>query len=274
MDADERIRAVLPWAFMVTIAGLVFGICGDWPYLVEEHRRLKVWQWLPMWLGDLSALFWFISAIVSPSESPRYRGGSGMDSGRYRRRRAFLVSMAAAIAIDFTHTAHLHWQEYSDFTKADVTKGKVTNVQVYEGNDTTRYYVRVRFRDRANGIHEEEVRVQKKNSQRLPANARMALAIGQVPISVRVSFDPSLPSRCWLTDAGYDDGDRVYVMSYLVLWFQIIAMFNSAAFLREYHRRGEDPWWEVFQRPLPLMVTSACFFAFGLIEWLGGNLRP
>ncbi len=265
---------MLPWVFIATVAGLVFGIWGDWPYLVEEHRRLMVWQWLPMWLGDLSALFWFVSAIVSRSASAQHLDGSRTDSERYQRRRAFLISMAAAIAIDFSHTAHLHWQEYSDFKKADVTNGEVTVVQIYEGNDTTRYYVRVRFRDRANGFHEEEVRVQKGNAQGLPANAHMALAIGQVPIPVRVSFDPDLPARCWLTDAGYDDGDRIYVLSYAVLMFQIMAIFSFAVMLREYHRQGKDPWWEEFQCPLPLMCTSACFFVFGLIEWLGGNLRP
>ena len=79
---------------------------------------------------------------------------------------------------------------------------------------------------------------------------------------------------CWLTDAGYDDGDRIYLMSYLVLMSQVIAVFNFAVWLRESHRQGKGPWWGVFQRPLPLMVTSACLFAFGLIEWLGGNLRP
>ncbi|WP_165223085.1 hypothetical protein [Aquisphaera insulae] len=259
---------------MATIAGLIFGIWGDWPYLVEEHRRLRVWQWLPMWLGDLSALFWFISAIVSPSNPSRYGGEAGTNSERYQRRRAFLVSMTLAIAMDFAHTAHLHWQEYADFKSAEVAKGEVTSVQIYEGHDTTRYYVRVRFRDKANRINGEEVRVQRHNAEGLPANARAALANGQVPIPVRVSFDPGLPSRCWLTDAGYQDGDRVYLMSYLVLCCQIMSMCLFAVLLRESHRRGEDPWWEVFQRPLPLMVTSACMFVFGLIEWIGGNLRP
>lgn len=270
---DERARATLLWMFVGTLAGLAVGIFAFWPYLVEEHRRLRPWQWIPMWLGDLSALFWFLTALVSPSPPPQLRSGRRTDAERRHHRRAFLVSMAVAVAIDFTHTAHLHWQESRDFATADVVQGEVTSVRIREGTDTTRYRVRVRFSDRANRVHEEPIRVQRGDLHGLPMNTRKALVSGRVPFPVRVSFDPSLPPRCWLTDVGYDDGDRVYAFSYVVLMVQAggIALFGFL--LHEQHRKGNDPRWEGFLRPLPLMITAAFFLIFGPLEALVGNLR-
>jgi hypothetical protein len=98
----------------------------------------------------------------------------------------------------------------------------------------------------------------------LPINTQKALAAGQVAFPVRVSFDPSLTARCWLTDVGYDDGDRIYVFSYLVLLFQFYAMIAFVALLHAQHSVGRDPWWESLYRPLPLIVTAFCLAFFAM----------
>jgi hypothetical protein len=256
-------RAALLCAFVATLVCLALGVRAFWPYLVEEHRRLSPWQWIPLWIGDFAALFWFISAIVSPRIPLRSAEDLRQDTqDRKRRRRAFLVSMGAAIAIDVTHTAYAHWREAADFAAAEVVTGEVVANQTWRARDTDRFYIKVRFRDRMNLVHQEEIRVEKVRTGGLPINAQNALTAGQVAFPVRVSFDPGLPARCWLTDVGYDDGDRIFVFSYLVLMFQLIGMAAFSVGLYFQHRLGRDPWWESLYRPLPLIVTALVFFLF------------
>jgi hypothetical protein len=269
---SKRERIALLCVFAATLLCLLIGIRAHWPYFVEEHRRLSPWQWIPFWLGDVSALFWFISAMVSPQTLVRStNGGRDVSKARQRRRRKFLISMGAAIAIDFSHTAYLHWHEAADFSRAEVVAGEVVANQVWEGRDCTRYYVQVRFRDRMNRVHKEEVRVQRGNIGGLPANAQKALTSGRVPFSVRVSFDSDLPARCWLTDMGYYDGDRIYLFSYVVLIFQIYGTLAFFGLISLQHRSGYDPWWESLYRPLPLVITAFVLVVFAAP--LMANLR-
>jgi hypothetical protein len=272
LPVDGRRRKTLLWLFIATVICLAIGISAFWPYLLEEHRRLRPWQWIPLWLGDLTALFWFISAIVSPPTDPRSFGDAGWTAeDRRHRRRKFLVTMGCAIAIDFSHTAYALWREAIDFARAQVVTGEVVANQIWQGTDCTRYYVQVRFRDRNNLVHEEEIRVEGVHIGGLPANQQQALVSGRVPFSARVSFDPDLTSRCWLADVGYDDGDRIYVFSYLVLVFQLYASVAFFYLLYCQHRSGRDPWWESLYRPLPLIVTALCFVVFAIP--ITGNLR-
>jgi hypothetical protein len=154
-----------------------------------------------------------------------------------------------------------------------VVPAAATAVRMRRGTDTTRYYVTARFRDRANQLHEETIRVQGSETGGLPRAARDALAAGLVPFPVSVSYKDGNASRCWLTDVGWNDGDRIYVMSYLVLLFQAFGVACFAAFLREQHLRQKDPWWEALQRPLPLMITGLVCLLMGLAELGAGNLR-
>src|SRR4051812_14744236 len=90
-----RVRAIMLALFVVTVAALAFGGWVFAPFLRDEHRRLSPWLWLPMWLGELTALFWFVAAVVRPGLPPR-----ATSAGRVRRRRAFLVSTCLALAAD------------------------------------------------------------------------------------------------------------------------------------------------------------------------------
>jgi hypothetical protein len=269
---EEGHRAAFVYICAGTLICLAAGICAWWPYLIEEHRRLSPWQWIPLWIGDLAAFFWFVSAIISPRIPTRSGARDRGDTpDRKRRRKAFLFSMGAAIAIDLTHSAYAHWREAVDFASAEVVTGDVVANQVWKARDTDRFYLQVRFRDRLNVAHEEEIRVEKVHIGGLPVNAQTALIAGQVAFPVRISFDPSLEARCWLTDVGYDDGDRISLFSYLVLLFQFLGMALFVALLSEQHRLGRDPWWESLYRPLPLIVTAVCFVVFAApMMW---NLR-
>jgi hypothetical protein len=262
---SEQHRAVVLRIFVATLICLAVGVYVWWPYLVEEHRRLPAWQWIPLWAGDLVAFFWFLAAIVR-ARSPMRSGdfARGDTENRKRRRKTFLISMGIALAIDLTHTGYAHYREARDFAMAEVVSGEVVANQIWKATDTDRFYVQIRFSDRMSVVHQEAIRVEKVNIGGLPVNAQKALSAGQVAFPVRVSFDPSLPARCWLTDVGYDDGDRIYLVSYMVLLFQFLAMALFVALLYEQHRSGRDPWWESLYRPLPLVVTALFFVIFAL----------
>ncbi len=261
----EQHRVVLVCVFVATLVGLTIGVRIFWPYLVEEHRRISPWQWIPLWTGDLAAFFWFISAIVSPRiPSATAEHDRGDTENRKRRRRVFLVTMGMAIAIDLAHTAYAHWREVADFAAAEVVTGEVVANQVWEATDTTRYYVTVRFRDAMNRVHQEDVRVEKVHIGGLPMNIQAALTAGGVGFPIRVSYDPGLTVRSWLTDVGYDDGDRIYLLSYLVLLYQVMATLLFLVLLHACHQSGRDPWWESLYRPLPLIVTAVFLVTFAI----------
>jgi hypothetical protein len=266
-------RATLVVIFAATLLALAFGFWVFRPYLINEHRRISPWLWIPMWLGDLTALFWFVAAIVRPRRSIADCMRTRAETRR-RRLRAFVLTMGLALAADFAHTAYAHWKEASDFASATVVPGVATAVRTRAGTDTTRYFVTVRFRDSANQVHEETIRVQSSSTAGLPGAARDALGAGRVPFPISVSYEEGRASRCWLTDAGWDDGDRIYLMSYLVLLFQAIGVACFAVFLREQYGRDIDPWWDALERPLPLIITGAFCILFGLAELVAGNLTP
>jgi hypothetical protein len=270
---ESWVRSTLIVLLAATLISLAFGIWALAPYLGDEHRRIPPWLWVPMWLGDLSAFFWFVAAIVRRRQTSRTPLAASTDEeARRRRRRAFLVSMGFAMAADFGHTAYAQWRESRDFATADVVAAEAVAVDLHRGGDGIRYYVTVRFRDRANLVHQETIRVQGWRIETLPKISRNALEAGLAAFPVRVSYDADLPSRCWLTDVGWDDGDRIYMFSYLVLLFQALGIGFFAALLREQHLRQRDPWWECLQGPLPLMITGFAFLFLGCLELHASNL--
>jgi hypothetical protein len=269
-----RSRIVRAIIFLATLGALIYGLQPLWPYLVDEHRRIEPWQWAFLWMGDLAALCWFVAFIVSPPSS--FFSGlhvCEVSEAPQPGVRTFLLSMAAAIAIDAGHSAFLHHEDVHSFATAQIAPGEVVGVRPIRGADGCRYYVRVRFRDAGNLVREENIRVQEILARQIPAADRRALVAGRVPFPLRVSFDSGWPARCWLTDAGPLDGDRIYVMSYLVLLFQVGGTLFVAAIAHAYRLSGQTTWWESLQRPLPFMITSFAFFFVGIIERSSGNLH-
>jgi hypothetical protein len=182
-------RARLVGLFATTLLALAFGFWVFRPYLIAEHRRISPWQWVPMWLGDLTALFWFVIAIVRPHRSSRGCSGMTTEAGiRRRRLRAFVLSMVFAIAVDLFHTAYAHWKEASDFASASVVPGVATAVLTRRGTDTIRYYVTARFLDSANQVHAETIRVQNSSAASLPGAARDPLVAGRAPFPVKAEL--------------------------------------------------------------------------------------
>jgi hypothetical protein len=61
-----RARLVLGIILVAMTAALAYGVEPLWPYLLDEHRRIRPWQWLFLWMGDLAPLVWFVAFIVPP----------------------------------------------------------------------------------------------------------------------------------------------------------------------------------------------------------------
>jgi hypothetical protein len=105
-----------------------------------------------------------------------------------------------------------------------------------------------------------------------PATAQ-ALRAGQVPVPLRISYDPSWPGRAWPTDFGWDDGNRLHYFSLMALVMRGAGLLLFVEFMAIVtYTTGRVPWWFDLHKALPFLVEVTFAAVVGPVFRLAGHV--
>lgn len=250
--------------FFLTCAGLLFGSWAVFPFLQREHERLPIWQAVLLWIGDATALGWFIYFFVTHSLL-------GRPLQQADRPGLVIATMLVALAVDLLITLNLMREERRLFQQASVVQGTVQTINTQELLETTRYHLTCSFQDRAGNNHETVFVVDYRRRlgsfiPNLPIHLAQPLRQKIVPFGMRISFVEDFPTRTWMTDLGWEHANSFHYFSLLILTFQGIGI-GSFLMLAWNETRGRRrlPWWYDLHKPFPIMVEAAALALFGYL---------
>jgi len=252
---------------------VIYGIWAMFPYLVEEHRRLEPWKIGLIWIGDATALLWFIGYCV--------KGGSvsAADShvGRSPLARRWFVAAAvasgAAVLADASFTAYLMWDEHAAFAQGVPVTARVESISTKRAVAANIYSLQCAFPHDEKGPIVTSVRVYEPKRRgafvmppALPGDVAMHLRSAHAHFPLQLRYDPRWPWRCWIDALGAEDENRLEWFSFFALFFQAIVLLVFLLILSQHLKRGGVPWWRDLHKVLPLGTEAFIMVLFGTIQ--------
>lgn len=239
-------------------------------YLINEHRRLVWYEMLVLWLGDAIALFWFTRYVYRWWHEPWQPIPDRLSSRRVPRSFWLMMSsLAFGFVAELGMTLVLRHDEMVAFNTAvpaDYTVTAITEQQV--GGATTYWKLDGTYQDAAAQVHPVTFYLRHRDELiRLPPAAQNAIRLHQVGTRLQVVYDPQRPSRSWIPQMGWDDGNRLHYLSFVILLFQFLFAWLFFAVLWETMRKRRNvPWWAELHSVLPLSCEAFVFALFGALE--------
>jgi hypothetical protein len=262
-DTGQRRSWGLGVLAVLTLGGLALGLWCFHPYFEQEHRRMEPWKTVLIWTGDAVALGWFLRFVTGHFVQGRpLRSRSWADFKHEKEYLVALGSLLFAIGTDLAITLYLMQEDRAAFANAEVVVGQADSVKSHFHPETNHYELHVRYNDRHGGQHGGRFLVEERRDKGFPAAVPKqtveALWDGRVPFAVRISYDPAWPDRAWLTDFGWDDGNRIHYFSLIVLVIQVagLLLFAEALAIVAYSS-GRVPWWFDLYKACPFLVEVA-----------------
>jgi hypothetical protein len=269
---EKRVRNVRLGCLGLLIA-LAAGIWAHFPYYAVELRRFDLWKIGGLWFNDIVGLLWFarfafVHAVIGKPLPTR-----PVKEGRATFRRV-VIAIVLAMAIDFSFTLYLMWDEGEGYSRGRVTQAQVVLVEKHERQKATWYDVECVFTDERGQPHQAHLRVQAAEHQfpaTLPKRTAELLTQGGAG-EIRIRYDRSLPERAWFDGATWDDGQALYWFSVLTLFFQALLTALFLLFLSRYSTADTWPWWSDLSAALPLTCETFWMFTIGIIDRMMDSL--
>jgi hypothetical protein len=265
-------NAIVGLLFLGTILVLVLGLLACWQPIIAGHRRLGWWQGALLWIGDVTALFWFARFVFRhcvrrepledvPVQVTRSDG----------TRRAMFLSLGVAFLLDAAHTGHQLYEEWSARQRAVVTLGTVHSLRARPHGNRVSYRGEYSYRD-AQGVEHQGVLLTGEEAGRfdnpLPDAVQQAMRANRIPFALDIDYDPEHPERNWPAQVGrLMDQAYLLLFSGFVLFAQlaVFAMFLGILYEREKHD-GITPWWARLVEALPLLTEVGMLGIIALIN--------
>jgi hypothetical protein len=254
--------------FALTMLGFAVGMWGFGPYFIREMRRLEPWQAVLIWLGDATTLFWFAFFVARhylSGEPLRERSWSA-----FKREKQWLIALFSfllAAGLDLAITLGLMYEDHTRFSDAEVVEAEVVRIMCSAGATWRHFELQCRYQDKQRQSHEgfflvSEYPPETNFPAAVPAAVAQNIRQQQTPFAIRVSYDPHWPGRSWLTDFGWNDGNRLHYVSLLMpifqVWGLLMLAIAVAAYIKDY---GIVPWWFDLHQVAPF-IAQVLFLAF------------
>lgn len=261
--------AILLIMLVVVVLGFLHAYWGLWCMLVNEHRRLVWYEIIALWTGDLISCFWFFRYMI------RYASGRDHLEAYKLPARTFpptlkwvLISMLVAVTVDLGHTLWIRRSEEQGFSRAVPAQFTVSSAKIRPGQQATFWSIRGTYPDAAGGIHEARFFINAREQfPLLPPPVQAALQNQNLPFVMPIVIDPLRPGRNWIPQFGWDDGNRLHYLSFLILLFQCIFGMNWMLLLHTNIRSsGIYPWWGDLVHLFPFLTEAFVFALFGGLE--------
>jgi hypothetical protein len=254
----DRPRQALDRLWWGLAAAVTAGIWGYWPYLRRENARLEPWEIAAIWSSEFMALLWFLRYGLDRLIQ-RCRG---LDASRISRLscRIVVIATGLGLGVDWVVTFRSRAIERQAFDRAAVAAGEVIacerDVDWFGLN--RRYTLVCRFPDRNRVTHTVEFVLAGRET---PPPLAQALAAGAFPMPLPIAYDLQNPGRSWVANLPLhrQDGNRIYQMSFLAVFFNTLLFANLALFASVLDWPEEMvPW-----------LHSAPLFVITFLLWMG-----
>ena len=271
-------RNQLAALFLLTLAGLAYGLVQLWPYLLAAHRRLEPWKIPLLWLGDAFALVWFVKYFARHVFLDQPLATLPAASVKNPLWLVVLTS-CPAFGFDLGFTVYEAYTEYHARQGSVTTKGTVYAFYLLPQKtgaiSITGYY---RYTDpfgmqRLGKFHAAIGEDGKGTNPSFPEEVWDHFRNRQVPFEIQVSYDPAWPERSWATAVPNLMNTQIFWLSACTVLVQIAFFPVFLAALRERIQQGEVPWWYDCYQVYPLVLESGILVLVGTMVWLNGFSR-
>jgi hypothetical protein len=257
-----------------TLAALVTGTALLLPPLRDELARLEPWQRAVFFVGDATALFWFLAFSLRHGLRGvplRTLPARGPLDGRWY---LVLLSLFLGLGLDLACTLALKGQEERAHARGVIVEATAEAVECARFPRLHHHLIRCRFAA-ATG---ETLRVRLALYEEpgagfepgVPERTVAALRRGEVPFAFPVRYDPLWPHRCWPEGgAAVDDNSATY-FSFALHCCQFAAILIFAALLAKAQEEGIRPWWSGLHAILPLLTEAGFLLLAGSVRWAAG----
>jgi hypothetical protein len=203
----------LPWAKILTLMLppliFAFGMWGKWPYLNAEHARLRWWEIPMFWLGEITALLWYIAYVVSlVTHTHAQEHDPIVEKVKVDREYLwFLCLLLFGISADVGVGIWSLMQEREGLQRAVPAVAQVESGTVgFRPNNKSNYELHCRFVDAQGDTHTARFQPARKD---IPDNVKQAIQRGKFPVDIDLTYDPLWPTRCWLKNAHNPNENRL-----------------------------------------------------------------
>jgi hypothetical protein len=288
-NQTPRERRNLAGLFLLTCAGLAFGVWAHFPLLLVEFQRLPAWHFALLFASDAAGLCLFLVGIVHYCiESAVVRYPETADNRR-KVRRLILLGFFIPWLLDLGVSIGLKKAERADFARAAIAHGEVRHVEKQEaakGLAPYRYRLHCRFTGADGRLRDTVQMIRTDRDIEVPGGLAPALKEplhqGQASFPIRIAYLPDAPDQAWLADLGPGFGWDLHGFSLLILGSQLFLMmiFVIGPMLGEMSSETWHVSSSLFQRlepacprclteAVPLMAQVAVLVFLGCIEVTG-----
>src|SRR5262249_41642849 len=142
-----------------------------------------------------------------------------------------VFSFALSITGDAALTVTAMLEEESAYSAAVQANGQVIAADIKQlWNGHYLYTLTCRFPDAQGAPHHATFFTSKSE---LPAEVERAIAGGQLPVALSVSYDPSWPGRNWMTVTRDPHHNRLHFLSFATIFFSVLLAFGFLEGRRE-----------------------------------------
>lgn len=216
-------------ALLVPLAAAILGVWRNWPWLVSEHARLEGWKIPLIWLGELTALFWYLFFLLSRGWHDTKKNPI-QSTSRVQGWPWSMVIMAFTIPLGMIGDAMItFWHLNEEITARRGSLPAVADVVASSWHEfksgAVKYQLVCRFLDQ-NG-HDQQVSLFVRSGS-IPVGLEQTVRETQFPVVVNVFYDPNWPGRCWLREDRNPHNDGLPKLTLLVIEFQVFFVIGLA----------------------------------------------
>ncbi|HSU56777.1 MAG TPA: DUF3592 domain-containing protein [Candidatus Dormibacteraeota bacterium] len=261
----------------LAICGLLgLALWANMPYLIVEHQRLETWQIAFLWIGDFTALLWFVRFAFVHAVLGRPLTDVLLSEGR-KTRKVVVIASIGAMVLDLVFTVYLMVNERAGYQQGVVTQAEVFAIQVHKRELATGYDLDCRFKDELGIQHQAHLRVLAKRHE-MPSGlpypaARLLEGASDADHHIPIRYDPRLPERAWINGLGWEDENGLYWFSVGTLLLQGGLVLLFLLLLPRSPRDRTLPWWWDMYKAVPIAAEAFCMLAMGLIDRLADKLN-
>ena len=267
---EVRSGCLLAALSLLLLVAIVHGVLAFGCYLVSELRRLSYFEAAAIWLGDAIGLYWFLRYAV------RWQLGLIECEPRILEDRrlpkmvwVMMISMGVGFLGELAMALLLTREEYTGFHRAVPAVCLVEKIQGDSAPKVARFWkIDGVYEDDAGDSHRVTYYLHVKDDlPLLPGNLAGAIRNKQAGLQLPIVYDPEHPSRSWIEERGWDDGNRLHYFSFLILLFQFLIMLLFLVLLNDRVKQyNQLPWWTELHCLIPLGAQAFILALFGGLE--------
>ncbi|HEY8750763.1 MAG TPA: DUF3592 domain-containing protein [Tepidisphaeraceae bacterium] len=207
--------------FPTTVALFIYGLAGNWPWLISENARFELWELPVVWEPIAIAMLLFLEY------------GFSQTTGKPLYPKAYDVTFIAfliAAACEGALAGHSIIEETLAHSRAVRAPAEIVSGHSRrqpEGH--RRYTLTCSFVDQRGKRH---LAWFSDVSDGIPARVQSAIDTGRSPATKDVAYDPQWPGRNWLADVPYSHDNRLFIFSLMALLFSLPLAGGLAVFRR------------------------------------------